>query len=162
MLVHQDAVARGPGGWELGVSDRPGWDDYFIGVAVAVAARADCSKRKVGAVVTRDNRIISTGYNGAPSGDRGCLTDGACPRAQADVAPGSSYDTGPGSCISVHAEANALLSAGAASRGATLYVTCEPCGGCARLLRGAGIIRVVIGDGSEPLRVMLAGEGGWW
>lgn len=124
------------------------WDDYFLGIAKAVSLRADCTRRQVGAVVVdAQHRILSTGYNGAPAGQPGCLTAGACPRGQTSlshVLPGSSYDTGPGACIAVHAEANALLYAdGWHLRGATLYCTDEPCGGCARLIAGAGIIRVV-------------------
>lgn len=127
---------------------RPDWDTYFLDIARAVAARADCTRRLVGAVIVdQQHRIVATGYNGAPAGAPGCLTAGACPRGQQGfdaVPPGSSYDTGPSSCIAVHAEANALLYAdGHRTRGATLYVTSEPCDGCARLIAGAGITRVV-------------------
>jgi len=127
---------------------RPTWDEYFLIIAQAVATRADCTRRQVGAVIVdTEHRIISTGYNGAPAGDPGCKTAGACPRGRQGtdaVAPGSSYDTGAGSCIAVHAEANALLYAdGRATRGATLYCTDQPCDGCARLIAGAGITRVV-------------------
>ena len=141
---------------------RPGWDDYFLGIAVAVAARADCTRRQVGAVIVKDHRIVATGYNGAPAGRPGCASAGACPRGRhfaslagtmcycghawpcpAHVDPGSSYDTGPGSCIALHAEANSLLYASRdACEGATMYVTCEPCYGCLRLIRGAGIVRM--------------------
>lgn len=129
------------------MSDRLGWDDYFLGIAEAVAKRADCTRRQVGAVlVDQHHRIISTGYNGAPSGRPGCLTDGACPRGQQSteaVAPRSSYDTGLGSCIAVHAEANALLYAdGWKAKGATLYCTDRPCDGCQRLI-DALAVRVV-------------------
>lgn len=130
------------------MTKRLGWDDYFLDIARAVAARADCTRRQVGAVIVDDHhRIVSTGYNGAPAGRPGCLTAGACPRglmSLESVSPGSSYDTGAGSCIAVHAEANALLYAdGMRSRGATLYCTDEPCDGCQRLIDGAGITRVV-------------------
>lgn len=124
-------------------------------------------------VDSRRHRIVEggTGYNGAPAGKPSCL-DGACPRglhypAGVDGSPtygmvfvdrcgcgddwpcpdsaqdGSSYDTGAGSCIAVHAEANALLTSGLRSVGATLYVTDTPCDGCRRLIAGAGIQRVV-------------------
>jgi dCMP deaminase len=97
--------------------------------------------------VDGQHRIIATGYNGAAAGAPGCLTADACPRGRLsldEVLPGSSYDTGPGACIAIHAEANALLYAdGHRTRGATLYVTSEPCEGCQRLIDGAGIIRVV-------------------
>lgn len=121
---------------------RPGWDDYFLGIAEAVAARADCTRRRVGAVIVKDHRIVSTGYNGALPEQPGCLS-GACPRATSDVPHGSSYDTGPGMCIAVHAEANALLYADRDKcEGATMYLTCEPCDGCQRLIWAAGISTV--------------------
>lgn len=122
---------------------RPDWDEYFLGVATAVAARADCTRRRVGAVIVKDKRIVSTGYNGAPKGTIGCL-EGACPRAHSDAPPMSSYDTGVGSCIAVHAEANAIVYAdGLRTVGATLYCTDKPCDGCRRLIAAAGIERVV-------------------
>lgn len=122
---------------------RPGWTEYFLGIAVAVSKRADCSRRRVGAVLVLDNRIVATGYNGAPSGSPGCL-EGACPRAHSEEPLGSSYDTGPGACISIHAEANALLYADRSrSEGATMYVTHEPCAGCLKHLQAAGVAGVV-------------------
>lgn len=130
---------------------RPDWDDYFLGIARAVASRADCTRRQVGVVIVKDRRVISTGYNGAPAGQPGCLTASACPRGRQTtdaVAPMSSYDTGPGSCIAIHAEANALLYAdGNLTRGAVLYTTDAPCDGCAKLIAGAGIGRVVSASG---------------
>lgn len=127
---------------------RPDWDAYFIGIAFAVAVRADCTRRQVGAVIVDpQHRIVATGYNGAASGQPGCLTAGACPRGTMsleEVLPRSSYDTGAGSCIAVHAEANVLLYAdGMRSRGSVLYCTDKPCDGCQRLIDGAGIARVV-------------------
>lgn len=119
---------------------RPDWDEYFIRVAEAIALRADCSRRRVGAVVVnKRHRIVSTGYNGSAPSDVSCLA-GQCPRAQSDVEPGSSYDSGPGSCIAVHAEANALLYAGVdAARGGTIYVTSRPCLGCLRLIMASQV-----------------------
>lgn len=147
------------------MTDRPGWDSYFLGIAQAVAVRADCTRSKVGAVIVKDHRIVSTGYNGAPAGEPGCLSAGACPRGRHyridnevygwksacacghpdwpcpdAVEPGSSYDN----CVALHAESNALLySSLDERRGATLYVTREPCTGCHKLIQGAGIARVV-------------------
>lgn len=131
---------------------RPDWDEWGILLAQAVALRADCTRRQVGAVLmTADHSIVATGYNGAPSGQPGCLTAGACPRGRLspeDVAPGSSYDTGAGACIALHAEQNALLRASWADmEGSTLYVTDEPCGGCSRTISGTPIARVVIPSG---------------
>lgn len=151
-------------GRELALSvRRPNWDDYFLNIAVTVAQRADCTRRKVGAVIVKDQRIVSTGYNGASSGQPGCLTDGACPRGQhwqnghrcggckdlwpcdKSVQPSSSYDTGAGSCIAVHAEANALIYADYEKcQEATLYCTDAPCDGCRKLVNAAGISRIVV------------------
>lgn len=130
---------------------RPNWHDYYLGIARAVAARADCSRAQHGAVIVKDGKIVSTGYNGAPSGAPGCLTAGACPRARLsyeELASGSSYDTGPGACIAIHAEGNALLRCSwADQQGATMYVTGACCGGCWKLVLGSGLSRVVWPDG---------------
>lgn len=132
---------------DLPTDIRPGWDTYFLMLAHAVGARADCTRRQVGCVlVDQERRIIATGYNGAPAGDPGCLTDAACPRGQLsydDIPADSDYDSGPGRCIAVHAEANALLYARSSCRGATAYVSAKPCPSCDKLLRGAGIERIV-------------------
>lgn len=122
---------------------RPSWHDYFLIIAKAVSTRADCSRRKVGALIVRDHRIVATGYNGAAPGAAGCLA-GFCPRSKADVEPGSSYDTGPGTCIAIHAEANAMLYAGVdGCIGSTMYVTREPCDGCKRLINASGLREVM-------------------
>lgn len=128
---------------------RPDWDTYYLLIALAVSSRADCTRRRVGAVIVKGNRIISTGYNGAASGKPGCLTDGACPRGRLstdELLPGSSYDTGAGACIALHAEQNAILRAGMDAEGSTLYVTAKPCDGCSRLIDGVAIERVVYPD----------------
>lgn len=120
-------------------------DAFYLGLAAAVAAGADCTRRTVGCVLVLDNRVISTGFNGAPAGDPGCMS-GACPRGKqtyAAVPAGADYGAGAGACIAIHAEANALLYAGRDCRGATAYITCPPCLDCAKLLRGAGIERTV-------------------
>ena len=142
---------------------RPDWTTYFAGIAEAVSERADCTRRKVGAVIVKDNRIGSTGYNGAPAGRPGCL-DGACPRGRhyqrktltgicgcgndwpctEYMEPGSSYDTGQGICIGIHAEANAIIYGDFEKmRGATIYITDEPCAGCLKLIKGALIEMIV-------------------
>lgn len=120
-------------------------DAFYLGVAAAVAAGADCTRRRVGCVLVLDNRIVATGFNGAPAGDASCLA-GACPRGLLDydaVPAGADYGAGAGRCIAIHAEANALLHAGRDCRGATAYITCPPCSDCEKLLRGAGIERTV-------------------
>lgn len=126
------------------MSERPGWDAYFLGIAAAVAARADCRRRQVGAVIVKAHRIVATGYNGAPAGRPGCLS-GACPRGLSSTADHPDYETGPGACIAVHAEANALLYADRdRCEGASIYITREPCSWCLKLIDGAGITRVVV------------------
>lgn len=121
---------------------RPSWDEYFLGIAQAVAVRSDCERDKVGAVVVNNRRIRSTGYNGAPAGMPGCDT---CPRRTSDCEPGSNYDN----CLAIHAEANALLYCDRADLiGSTIYITRKPCIGCTKLIRGAGIHRVVFPVGS--------------
>jgi len=73
------------------MADRPGWDEYFLSIADAVAARADCTRRKVGALIVRNRRIIATGYNGSPAGEPGCLSDRACPRGKHYAATADGY-----------------------------------------------------------------------
>lgn len=120
------------------------WDEWGMILARAVAERADCTRRQVGAVImTPDHNIVATGYNGAASGVTGCIA-GGCPRATSGVEPGSSYDTGAGTCIALHAEQNALLRASWDDmRFSTLYVTEEPCDGCWRMIKGTPIRRVL-------------------
>jgi dCMP deaminase len=122
---------------------RPTWDDYYLNIAKAVSARGDCVRAQHGAVVVKDHKIVSTGYNGTPAGDeRSCGSTGQCPRAldkTAQHAKGE-YDL----CWSTHAEANALLRASWGDLlGATLYITGQPCPGCLKLIASAGIERTV-------------------
>jgi len=131
------------------VSARPTWDEWAIAIARAVGTRADCSRRKVGAVITdRQHRVVATGYNGAPPGRIGCL-DGGCPRGRAsatEIPPYSDY----GNCISNHAEVNALLfSSRREVEGGVLYVTDEPCHGCWKVIDNSGLSRVVWPDGEH-------------
>lgn len=129
---------------------RPGWDQYFLIVAEAVAARSDCERSKVGAVIVIDRRIRSTGYNGSAAGDPGCP---ACPRRLSAVAPCSDYSSGPGRCVAIHAEANALLYADRVDLiGAEVYITRAPCPDCTKLIRAAGIVRVVWPGGENDYR----------
>lgn len=125
---------------------RPSWDEWGLILAEAVATRADCTRRKVGAVLMRpDHTIVSTGYNGGKPNGPSCLA-GGCPRgrmSKEEVAPGSSYDTGAGTCIALHAEQNALLRATwDEMQGATLYITDAPCDGCMRMINGTPINRI--------------------
>jgi dCMP deaminase len=120
----------------------PSRDEYYMGIAVAVREKANCLGSRVGAVIVRDNRVISTGYNGVPEGMQNCL-DGGCHRCSntAIYKSGEAYDL----CICVHAEQNALITAarfGIAVFGATLYTTMKPCFNCAKEVLQAGIAQV--------------------
>lgn len=140
---------------------RPGWDEYFINIARAVSLRATCLRRRYGAVVTKDNIIVSTGYNGAPSGMRDCLEVGQCTRKELEVPHGERYEL----CHSVHAEANAIIRASMDElREATIYIAgtdgeaeecpSEPCMMCKRLILNAGIGKVVYADGNGGFHVV--------
>ena len=129
------------------IRERPGWDEYFRGIARAVARRGDCRRDQVGAVIVNwENRIVSTGYNGVAPGMRGCL-DGECPRGMKtydQVVRGADY----GDCIATHAEANAIefLDSGEGLRwpeGMRMYVSREPCIGCRELIMYFGLEYVV-------------------
>lgn len=121
---------------------RPSWDRYFLNICEVVAQRADCRRAQHGCVIVKDFRIISTGYNGSPSGGPSCL-DGDCPRgllSNTECRTLTSYEN----CISLHAEQNAIAySDGQITRGAILFVTGKQCDMCRKLAMAAGIIRVV-------------------
>lgn len=129
---------------------RPTWDELFLAAAETFSTAADCTRRKVGAlIVDADNRLLAQGFNGAPRGEVGCLS-GGCPRGKLtyeELAGMSDYDSGPGRCIAIHAEVNAILNANGPIRGATMYVNHPPCGPCTRSIAGAGISRVVWPEG---------------
>ena len=120
---------------------RPGWDTYFLDIARVVKTRGNCRRRQVAAVIVKDHRIISTGYNGTPAGIRNCF-EGGCPRCASSVGSGKNL----GECICAHAEENAIMQAahyGVGLMGATLYCTDSPCLLCAKMIISAGIKRVV-------------------
>jgi len=124
---------------------RPSWDDYFLEMAHLVAKRATCLRRKVGAVLVKEKRILATGYNGAPSGLSHCLDIG-CLRDKLNVPSGERHEL----CRALHAEQNALIQAslhGISVKAGTLYATNQPCVICAKMLINAGIKEIVIADG---------------
>jgi dCMP deaminase len=140
---------------------RPGWDEYFINIAKAVSLRATCLRRRYGSVITQENKIVSTGYNGAASGVKDCLEVGKCTRKELQIPHGERYEL----CHSVHAEANAIIRASAGElRGSTIYIAgtdgassecpSEPCMMCKRMILNAGIARVVYADGNGGFRVV--------
>lgn len=115
---------------------RPSWDDYFMALARIVASRATCDRLHAGAVLVKDKRIVSTGYNGAPPNLGHCDSDG--------------HLLEEGHCVrTIHAEHNAILQAavigGSSTKGATLYTLYSPCIHCAKYVIAAGVKRVVVG-----------------
>ncbi|MEI6514391.1 MAG: dCMP deaminase family protein [bacterium] len=139
---------------------RPDWDHYFMNIAGVVATRGNCCRRQVAALIVKDQRIISTGYNGTPRGVRNCC-EGGCARCAGDVPSGMAL----GECICCHAEENAITQAayhGIALRGATVYSTLSPCLTCAKMIINAGILEVVYDkeyEFSDQTRTLLH-EGG--
>ena len=111
-------------------------------IAEIVKTRSTCLRREVGAVIVKDNRIITTGYNGAPSGLKHCTEIGGCERARLNIPSGQRHEL----CRALHAEQNAILQAakiGVSTEGATIYITLQPCVICAKMLVNAGIKRIV-------------------
>ena len=120
---------------------RPDWDDYFLGIAKVVALRSNCIKRKVAAVLVKDRRIISTGYNGTPRGVKNC-NEGGCPRCNNLSVSGKDLEE----CLCSHAEENAITQAayhGVSIKDATLYSTYSPCLMCTKMIINSGIREVV-------------------
>lgn len=119
---------------------RPSWDEYFAKIVEDVALRSTCFKRQIGAIiVNKDKEIVATGFNGNVRGAPHCELMG-CLKDKMGFKSGEGHEW----CTAVHAEQNALIQAGKASREATLYVNAFPCKICARLTVNAGIKRVVI------------------
>lgn len=141
------------------ISPRPDWDEYFLQLARLVASRSTCLRRQVGAVLVKNERIISTGYNGAPRGLKHCLEIG-CLREKEGIPSGQRYEL----CRGVHAEQNAIINAalyGVATEGAIIYCTNQPCIICARMIINAGITKVVHqGDFDDDLAVQFLMEAG--
>ena len=120
--------------------DRPKWDSYFMTIAADVARRSTCLRRRVGAILVVDKRILATGYNGAPTGVAHCAEAG-CLREQMAVPSGERHEL----CRGLHAEQNAIIQAarhGVRIDGATLYTTHHPCSMCAKMAINAGVRRI--------------------
>ena len=118
---------------------RKAWDSFYMGFARQAARRSNCMKSPVGAVVVKDNHIISCGYNGTPVGLRNCI-EGGCSRCNDNSGQGKHLDK----CYCVHAEVNSILYAGRKQcQGGTLYATMKPCLNCAKTLVQVGISRIV-------------------
>ena len=121
-------------------TERPSWEAYFMDIAVLVAKRSTCTRRAVGAVIVRDKRVLSTGYNGAPTGIPHCIEVG-CLREKMRVPSGERHEL----CRGIHAEQNAIIQAayhGASIRDGVLFCTNLPCSICAKMIINAGIRKI--------------------
>lgn len=119
---------------------RPVWDDYFLEIAKVVSGRSTCLRRNVGALVVKDKRILSTGYNGAPRGLAHCLDTG-CLRDEAGAESGHVHEL----CRGLHAEQNAIIQAamyGVPILGGVIYSTHQPCVLCTKMIINAGLTAV--------------------
>ncbi len=136
---------------------RPSWDEYFMEIAHLVKTRSTCIRRQVGSVIVKDKQILSTGYNGAPTGCKHC-SDIGCLRNQLNIPSGERHEL----CRALHAEQNAIAQAarhGICIQGSTLYVTHQPCSLCAKLIINAGISEIIYqGDYPDDLSLKLLEE----
>ena len=138
---------------------RPSWDEYFMTIVRDVATRSTCRRRKVGAILVKDKRIIATGYNGGPTGLAHCLEIG-CLREQLGIPSGQQHEL----CRGVHAEQNAIIQAaryGVHTDGSVLYCTTQPCVQCTKMLLNAGVTEIVFSEGyPDGLALQLLEESG--
>ena len=136
------------------------WDKRFMKLTEEVGGWASCYRRKVGAVIVREKRVMTTGYNGAPAGIPSCFERGECIREKMKIPSGTHAEI----CFAAHAEQNAIIQAaryGVNISGATLYCTHQPCLICAKMIINAGIARVVYKEGyPDEFSMKLFGEAG--
>lgn len=136
---------------------RPDWDEYFMEIAYVVAKRSTCIRRQIGAVIVKGHRILTTGYNGAPSGLAHCL-ETSCLRDEMGIPSGTRHEI----CRALHSEMNAIIQAaqhGVSTYGASLYCTHQPCSVCSRMIINAGIKRVIYtGDYPDNFAMSLLKE----
>ncbi len=134
-------------------NERPSWDEYFMDIVGLVAKRSTCLRRKVGAVLVREKRILATGYNGPPMGITHCAEVG-CLRDKLNVPSGERHEL----CRGLHAEQNAIIQAalhGVTTKDATIYCTNHPCIICSKMIINSGISKIVY---REEYRDQLAEE----
>ena len=136
------------------------WDKRFMELTELVGTWASCYRRKVGAIIVKDKRVLTTGYNGAPAGISSCVERGECLREKMNIPSGTRAET----CYAAHAEQNAIIQVaryGANIDGATLYCTHQPCVICAKMIINAGIKRVVYKEGyPDEFSIRLFEEAG--
>ena len=124
------------------------WDKRFMEMAKLVSTWASCYQqdRKIGAVIVKEKRVLTTGYNGAPAGVKTCVERGECLRKKLGIPSGTRHEM----CYAIHAEQNAIIQAaklGVSIEGATLYCTHQPCIICAKMIVNSGIERIVYEKG---------------
>ena len=138
---------------------RPDWDSYFMEIARIVSKRSTCKRRSVGALIVKEKRILSTGYNGAPMGLKHCI-EAECLRDRLNVASGERHEL----CRGLHAEQNAIIQAayhGVSINGADIYSTHLPCSICIKMIINAGIAKVFYADGyPDDLAMEMIKESG--
>lgn len=125
---------------------RPSWHEYFMKITELVSTRATCLRRKVGAIIVRDRRILTTGYNGPPENIVHCEDRGGCMRDELKIPSGQRMELSR----AIHAEQNAIIQAakmGISIQDSTLYVTTHPCFTCAKMLINAGVKEIIYKDG---------------
>ena len=138
------------------------WDARFMELAEVISTWASCYQqdRKIGAVIVKNKRIVTTGYNGAPAGIKTCVERGECLRKKLGIASGTKHEI----CYAIHADQNAIIQAaklGSSIEGATLYCTHQPCVICAKMIVNSGITRVVYKHGyPDEFAVQMLKEGG--
>lgn len=135
------------------MTERPAWDSYFMKIAEDVSTRSTCLRRQVGAVIVMDKRMLTTGYNGAPTGITHC-TEKTCLRIKYNVPSGERHEL----CRGLHAEQNAIIQAalhGVSLKGSKIYVTHKPCSICTKMLINSGIDTFIF---RSPYKDPLADE----
>ena len=129
------------------LNKRPSWDEYFMKIAALVSERSTCLRHHVGAIIVKDRRVLTTGYNGAAAGTKDCLELG-CLRNELKIPSGERHEI----CRAIHAEQNAIIQAskyGENVGGGTIYCTHSPCIICTKMMINAGIKKIVT-YGSYP------------
>jgi dCMP deaminase len=123
------------------MNERPTWEAYFMKIALDVSSRSTCLRRNVGAIIVKDKRILTTGYNGVPTGISHC-TEKTCLRMKYNIPSGERHEL----CRGLHAEQNAIIQAayhGVSIKDATVYVTHQPCSICTKMLINSGIKKFI-------------------
>jgi dCMP deaminase len=141
------------------INKRPDWDSYFMEIAQIVSKRSTCKRRSVGALIVKEKRILSTGYNGAPTGLKHCIEAG-CLREKLNIASGERHEL----CKGLHAEQNAVIQAahhGVSISSAHIYSTHLPCSICIKMIINAGITKVFYANGyPDSLSMEIIEESG--